>query len=134
MFSKPLFKSKVKSVNVKLPELAFGYFLGPTLALLVSGLFVNGFLNIYYTEYLFKELLVEGGKWNTAINTFLSLLPILSTILIVAGNLFAGQLIERTNTPAGKARPWILLSAFSLSSSAFSSSREVLSGSSCTSE
>ena len=111
VFNSPLLKSKVKSVNVKLPELAFGYFLGPTLALLVSGLFVNGFLNIYYTEYLFKELLVEGGKWYTTINTFLSLLPILSTILIVAGNLFAGQLIERTNTPAGKARPWILLSA-----------------------
>lgn len=35
---------------------------------------------------------------------------LLSTILIVAGNLIAGQLIERTKTKAGKARPWILLS------------------------
>lgn len=109
-WNKPLFKSKVKSVNVKLPELAFGYFVGPALALLVSGLFVNGFLNIYYTDYLFVDLL-KDSNWQATINTFLSLLPMLSTILIVAGNLFAGQLIERTNTPAGKSRPWILLSA-----------------------
>ena len=111
IFNKPLFKSKVKSVNVKLPELIFGYFLGPTLALLVSGIFVNGFLNIYYTDYLFKNLLVDGSEWKNTINTFLTLLPMLSAILIVLGNLFAGQLIERTNTAAGKARPWILLSA-----------------------
>ena len=46
-----------------------------------------------------------------SINLFLTLLPLLSAILIVAGNLVAGQLIERTKTKAGKARPWILLSS-----------------------
>ena len=33
----------------------------------------------------------------------------------MAGNLVAGQIIERTKTKAGKARPWILLSAVLLS-------------------
>ena len=42
-------------------------------------------------------------------------LQLLSTILIVAANLVVGQLIERTRTLAGKARPWILLSALMLS-------------------
>ncbi len=110
VFNSPLLKSKVKSVNVKLPELVFGYFLGPALALLASGIFVNGFLNEYYTSYLFVNLL-EDAAWQKTINTYLTLLPMLSAILIVIGNLFAGQLIERTNTAAGKSRPWILLSA-----------------------
>lgn len=110
VFNSPLLKSKVKSVNIKLPELIFGYFLGPALALLVSGIFVNGFLNEYYTSYLFVNLL-KDSKWSNIVNTYLTLLPTLSAILIVVGNLFAGQLIERTNTTAGKARPWILLSA-----------------------
>ena len=46
---------------------------------------------------------------------FLTTLQLLSTILIVAANLVVGQLIERTRTLAGKARPWILLSALTLS-------------------
>lgn len=39
----------------------------------------------------------------------------MSTALIVAANLIVGQLIERTRSLAGKARPWILLSALTLS-------------------
>ena len=47
--------------------------------------------------------------------TFLTTLQLFSTILIVAANLVVGQLIERTRCLAGKARPWILLSALTLS-------------------
>ena len=52
-----------------------------------------------------------GFAAGSPVGTFLSLLPLISTILIVAGNLFVGQLIERTKTRAGKARPWMLLSS-----------------------
>ena len=45
---------------------------------------------------------------------FLTIFPILSAILIIIGNLVAEQVVERTNTKAGKARPWILLSALLL--------------------
>lgn len=104
VFEKSLLSSKVKSANVKLPEVIFGYFIGPIGALLASGIFTS-FLNNYWTEVLFKGQITDG------VQRFLTLLPLLSAVLIVAGNLIAGQFIEKTKTRAGKARPWILLSS-----------------------
>lgn len=109
IFEKPLLSTKVKSANVKLPEMLFGYFLGPFGALLASGIFTS-FLNRYWTDILFANYKVDG-QLPSSITTFLTLLPLLSAILIVVGNLVAGQLIERTKSKAGKARPWILLSS-----------------------
>lgn len=112
LFDKPLLSTKVKSANVKLPEILFGYFLGPFGALLASGIFTS-FLNRYWTDILFANNKINGALPEN-INLFLTLLPLLSAILIVVGNLVAGQLIERTKTRAGKARPWILLSSILL--------------------
>ena len=94
--------SLVKSPDVKLPEMLIGYFIGPFGALLSSGIFTS-FLNKYFTDVL---------KLDTG---FLSVLQLVSTLLIVAANLIVGQLIERTRVLAGKARPWVLLSALTLS-------------------
>ena len=119
LFDNPILSTKVKSANVKLPEMLFGYFLGPFGALLASGIFAN-FLNRYWTDVLFGNYRVEqvAGDGSVtlalpdgAIKTFLTLLPLLSAVLIVAGNLAVGQIIERTKTKAGKARPYILLSS-----------------------
>ena len=107
IFEKPLLCSKVKSANVKFPEVVFGYLIGPLGGLLAGGIF-GAILNNYWTEVLFKDNLTPE------VNLFLVLLPLLSAILIVAGNLVAGQIIERTRTKAGKARPWILLSSILL--------------------
>lgn len=109
IFENPLLSTKVKSANVKTPELIIGYFLGPFGALLASGIFTN-YLNRYWKDVLFANYKVDGVL-PSSITTFLSLLPLISTILIVAGNLIVGQLIERTKTRAGKARPWMLLSS-----------------------
>ncbi len=98
----PLTSSLVKSPDVKLPEMLIGYFIGPFGALLSSGIFTS-FLNKYFTDVL---------KLDTG---FLSILQLVSTLLIVAANLIVGQLIERTRVLAGKARPWVLLSALTLS-------------------
>ncbi len=92
----------VKTDDVRLPELLFGYFIGPFGALLSSGIFTS-ILQNYFTDVLKLDL------------TFLSALQLISTVLIVAVNLVVGQLIERTGGVAGKARPWILLSALTLS-------------------
>ena len=92
----------IKSADVKLPEMLFGYLVGPFGALLASGIFTS-FLNVYFTDVL---------QLSTA---FLSALQMVSTLLIVAANLVVGQLIERTKAMTGKARPWILLSALTLS-------------------
>ena len=122
LFEKPVFKTRITSANVKFKEMLFGYFLGPFGALLASGIFTS-FLNRYWTDVLFAnyrvlqeingEMVLALPK-NGVISTFLTLLPILSAILIVVGNLVAGQIIERTKSKAGKARPWILLSSILL--------------------
>ncbi len=95
-------QSRIKSPDVKLAEMLFGYFIGPFGALLSSGIFTSQLQN-YLTNVLKLDL------------AFLTGLQLFSTILIVAANLIVGQLIERTRTLAGKARPWVLLSALTLS-------------------
>lgn len=94
--------SLVKSSDVKLPEMLPGYFIGPFGALLSSDIFTS-ILQNYFTDVLKLDL------------SFLAGLQLFSTILIVAANLVVGQLIERTKALAGKARPWVLLSALTLS-------------------
>ena len=98
----PLTSSLIKGKDVKLPEMLLGYFIGPVGGLLSSGIFTS-ILNTYFTDVLKLDL------------TFLTTLQLVSTILIVIANLVVGQLIERTRVLAGKARPWILLSALPLS-------------------
>ena len=102
IWSNPLFGSRIKSEDVKMPEMLFGYFIGPFGALLASGIFTS-ILQNYFTDVLKLNL------------TFLTTLQLVSTLFIVAANLIVGQLIERTVCLAGKARPWILLSALTLS-------------------
>ncbi|MCD7801347.1 MAG: MFS transporter [Clostridiales bacterium] len=101
-WSTPLTSTAIKTDRVKMPEMLLGYLVGPFGALLSSGIFTS-FLNKYFTDVLLLD------------TSFLSILQVVSTILIVAANLIAGQLIERTHCLAGKARPWVLLSALTLS-------------------
>ena len=51
------------------------------------------------------------GLTDKQFGVFSMLLPIISAVIVVAGNLFVGQLIDNTRTPAGKARPYLFLSA-----------------------
>ena len=101
-WNNPLTKSAITTPEVKLPEMLIGYFIGPFGAMLSSGIFTS-----FLQAYLGDVLGLDAG--------FLSVLQLVSTILIVAANLVVGQLIERTRSLAGKARPWILLSALTLS-------------------
>lgn len=101
LFDTPLLSTKIKSANAKLlPEGAFGYFLGPTLALLS-----NSVLSSYFTKYMTDVL--NMNKWA---NTFLTLLPIISVIFVVLGNILVGRLMDHSKTKAGKARPILLIS------------------------
>lgn len=102
LWQKPLTRSSVRTEEVRLPEMLLGYLIGPFGALLSSGIFTS-MLQSYFTDVLKLDL------------TFLTTLQLVSTILIVAANLIVGQMIERTKALAGKARPWILLSALTLS-------------------
>ncbi len=101
-WNSPLTSSWCKTDQPAMAEQLIGYFIGPFGALLSSGIFTS-YLNYYFTDVL------------TLSTSFLSVLQLVSTIFIVAANLIVGQLIERTKVLAGKARPWILLSALTLS-------------------
>ena len=100
LFETPLLSTKVKTADVKLfPETALGYLLGPAFALMA-----NGIVNTYLSQYWVRILGL--GQW---MNLFPTLLPIISAIIIVIGNLSIGRLIERKPSVAGKARPLILV-------------------------
>lgn len=101
-FEQPWARSCIRTDAVKPAELLIGYFIGPFGAMLSSGIFTS-----FLQAYLGDVLGLNAG--------FLSVLQLVSTALIVAANLVVGQLIERTRSLAGKARPWILLSALTLS-------------------
>ena len=102
LFDQSWTKSTIRTQEVRTPEMLLGYFIGPFGAMLSSGIFTS-----FLQNYLADVLNMNAG--------FLSVLQLVSTALIVAANLVVGQLIERTHTAAGKARPWILLSALTLS-------------------
>lgn len=101
LWESPFTSSLAKRDRVTPPEVIFGYFLGPFGGLLASGIFTSQLQN-YFTDVLRLDL------------SFLTALQLVSTVLIVIANLMVGQLIERTHCLAGKARPWILLSALTL--------------------
>lgn len=66
---KPVFKTRIKSDQVKLPEIAIGYFLAPFCAMFANAIF-GAYLNRYYVDVL---------GW-TKFGAFATLLPIVSVI------------------------------------------------------
>lgn len=95
-----LFHTRIKSKDVTIWEMAFGYFLGP-LGVLIMTTLVSTYYLTYYRTY--DDIVAQG--------TFLTLLPLLSVIPMVLANIIVGLLIGRTNTREGKARPYILAAA-----------------------
>lgn len=103
IFDNPILSTKIKSANAKLfPEALIGYFLGPTLAILSSSI-LNNYLIQYFTDVL------GVNNWGGWASTFLTLLPILSAIFVVIGNIVVGRVMENSKTKAGKARPLLLV-------------------------
>ena len=94
--------SLVKSPEVTRKEKWLGYLLGPAGALLLNAVLAT-YLNVYYTDVL-KLTTLWGGA-------FLTVFPIVSKIIDAITNIIMGQVIDRTKTKEGKARPWLLLSA-----------------------
>lgn len=96
---KPIFKTKITSTNVKIKEMLVGYLAAPFLALISNAIFA-AYLNRYYVDVL---------GW-TKFGAFSTLLPMVSVIVVVAGNIMVGGWIDNTKTSAGKARPYLLIS------------------------
>ncbi len=96
------FASRITDSRVTAKEQWVGYLLGPAGALLLNAVLAT-YLNVFYTDVL-KLTSVWGG-------VFLMAFPIISKIIDAITNVVMGQIIERTRTAQGKARPWLLLSA-----------------------
>lgn len=95
--------SRIRSPEVTKKEKWLGYLLGPAGALLLNAVLAT-YLNVYYTDVLNLTPLWGG--------VFLTVFPIVSKIIDAVTNILMGQVIDRTRTKEGKARPWLFLSAF----------------------
>ena len=94
--------SLVRAPEVSKKEKWLGYLLGPAGALLLNAVLAT-YLNVYYTDVLNLTPLWGG--------MFLTIFPIVSKVIDAITNILMGQVIDRTKTKEGKARPWLLLSA-----------------------
>ena len=94
--------SAIRSQEVTKKEKWLGYLLGPAGALLLNAVLAT-YLNVYYTDVLNLTPLWGG--------MFLTIFPIVSKVIDAVTNVIMGQVIDRTRTKEGKARPWLLLSA-----------------------
>ena len=94
--------SRITSQEVTKKEKWLGYLLGPAGALLLNAVLAT-YLNVYYTDVLNLTPLWGG--------IFLTVFPIVSKVIDAITNVMMGQIIDRTKTKEGKARPWLLLSA-----------------------
>ena len=99
-FETRLMGSRIKSRTVSLfPEAGLGYLLGPILAL-----FCNGVVNVWLIQYWHN--VIGMGSWGQWLETAI---PLVSSVIIIVGNILVGRLMERKPSLAGKARPLILL-------------------------
>ena len=102
-FGSPVLNSRIKSANVQNSERWLGFFTGPGMLYIAYYVVAGTYLNVFYTD-----VLKVSGLWG---GLFLTIMPIISKIIDAVTNIFMGQIVDRTRTKQGKARPWILLSA-----------------------
>lgn len=102
LLDRPIFASRVKSMNIQRSEKWLGYFAAPSIIMCMFYMCGQSYLNVFYTDVL-KMSKIGGGL-------FLALLPIISKVIDAITNVIMGQIIDRTRNRQGKARPWVLLS------------------------
>ena len=102
LWDRNAFQTRITNEAVTGKERWLGYLLGPAGGLLLNAVLAT-YLNVYYTD-----VLKLGSLWGGA---FLVVFPIISKIIDAITNVVMGQIIDRTRTGEGKARPWLLLSA-----------------------
>ncbi len=102
-FENPVLRTKITSANVRTREMLLGYFIGPFCAFISNAIF-GSYLNRYYSDVL-------GWTDTARFGIFSAVLPMVSVIFVILGNLLVGRLIDNTRTSQGKARPYMLLSA-----------------------
>ena len=102
-FNAPILNSRIKSANVQNSERWLGFFTGPGMVYIAYYVVAGTYLNVFYTD-----VLKVSGLWG---GLFLTIMPIVSKIIDAITNIVMGQIVDRTRTRQGKARPWMLISA-----------------------
>lgn len=102
LFNNEKIDSKILSEKVEPKEKWLGYLAGPAGVLILNAVLAS-YLNVYYTD-----VLKVGGLWG---GTFLFVFPIISKLIDAITNVYMGQVIDKTRTRQGKARPWLLVAA-----------------------
>lgn len=100
LFASPRLDSHIRSANVTNKERSIGFFFGPAGVILLNAILAT-YLNVFYTD-----VLKLGGLWG---GLFLMVFPIVSKVIDAITNIIMGQIIDRTRTRQGKARPWLLV-------------------------
>lgn len=100
LFASPRLDSHIRSANVTNKERWIGFFFGPAGVILLNAILAT-YLNVFYTD-----VLKLGGLWG---GLFLMVFPIVSKVIDAVTNIIMGQIIDRTRTRQGKARPWLLV-------------------------
>ena len=107
LFSSPKFDSYVKSANTTGAEKWLGYFFGPMGAAILNVTIIS-YITVFYTDVLnMADPKSHGALWLAIFAAF----PIVSKVIDAITNIVMGQIIEKTRTRQGKARPWIFISA-----------------------
>ncbi|WP_052431055.1 MFS transporter [Robinsoniella peoriensis] len=101
MLTAPIFNSRIRAADVTGKEKALGYFLGP-ISVSVMASILSNYLNVYYTDVI--DIADIGG------GMFLSLFPFVCKFIDAITFVLMGRIVDRTISPQGKARPWILFS------------------------
>lgn len=97
-WNKSFLNSRIRSANTQRSEQWLGYFAGPCLLYMCY----YGIAGTYLTQFYTDVLGLAG--------VFLTLMPVVSKIIDAITNVIMGRIIDKTHTPQGKARPWILVS------------------------
>ena len=103
VFRHPWLNSRIHSANTTASERWIGFFASPAIIFMAYTAMSGTYLNQFYIDVL-KLGSVAGGL-------FMIFLPVLSKIIDSVTNLVMGQIIDRTKTKQGKARPWLLIAA-----------------------
>lgn len=97
-----LLKTKVNTEKISKKEMILGYLVGPSLMFLMTTALSGTYLMQFYTDVIG----ISGS--------LIIVMPIISKIAVAIMNIIFSNLINKTNTSEGKARPWLLMSGIIL--------------------
>ncbi len=101
LFSSGKMDTRIQSANVQNSERWLGFFAGPGIIYITYYVVAGTYLNLFYTD-----VLKVSGLWG---GLFLTIMPIVSKIIDAITNIVMGQIVDRTRTKQGKARPWLFV-------------------------